>query len=101
MARSLITNSEYYSLTNSTSSTSTDSLISSLISAVTLQIETYCDRTFFKELFIEWLPYCKHTIFPRVIPIESIVYQGSIDSALTITNINTTPYTFSIHDSKM
>ncbi len=105
----LITLQEYRTLTNTTSG-SDDSLISSLLSAASLQIEAFCNRPFWKDTYIQWImsdcsgwEFCgnKKRIYPENNPVIAILYHGVAQTALTVSNSGTDSYTFNINDGNL
>jgi hypothetical protein len=100
--RPLITLSQYQTLTNSATSTN-DTLIETLLSSVTLEIENYCDRKFWVDTYLVWLNnWCYfYELYPKALPIKAISYYGESTTALTVTNTGTSPYTFNIKDEEL
>jgi hypothetical protein len=100
--RPLITLSEYQTLTNSTTSTN-DTLIETLLSAATIEIENYCDRKFWEDTYLNWLNnWCYfYELYPKALPIKAVIYYGENTTALSVTNTGTSPYTFNIRDDEL
>lgn len=114
--KTLITLDQYKTLTNSAGVSTYDTLLNELISAASIEIENYCQRPFNQDLYIQWYDsnsccnslglYCDscwdsyhNRLFPTALPVKSVVYYGSINNALAVTNNSTTPYTFSIENN--